>query len=276
MSAPAAHDAPPAVLTEAQARRALPALNWLGTIVYAVIAVTVLLGLWEALIRIYQVPIWLVPKPTDFLARLVTDAPLLLEHAGVTATTIVLGFLLGVAVAVPAGFLIVSFGALERGLYPVIVFLNIMPKTVIGPILIVWFGIGPLVSVLIVFLMCFFPIMVDAMSGFRAVDPKLAYITRSMGATPLQELRHIRIPAAMPSIYAGMKIGIVKAVEGVIIAEFIASEAGLGFLIMRASSFMDLTLMFAGLIATALLALAVNAVLMSGERLLMPWARRPA
>lgn len=246
---------------------------WLGAILYTVVSVAILLGLWEAAIRAYDVPIWLVPKPSDFLGRLVADIELISRHALVTATTILLGFALGVAIAVPAALLIVSVGALQRGLYPVIVFLNIMPKTVVGPILIIWFGISPLVSVLIVFLMCFFPVMVDAMSGFRAVDPKLSYITRSMGANLLQEFRYIRLPASMTYIYAGMKIGIVKAVEGVIIAEFIASEAGLGFLIMRASSFMDLTLMFAAIIATAIVALIFNGALMAGERALMPWAR---
>jgi len=237
------------------------------------VAVVFALGIWEALVRVYGVPIWLLPKPTDFLARLYTDAALIAYHAATTSWTILLGFLLGVLVAVPLALAIVSFGALERGLYPVVVFLNIMPKTVVGPIFVVWFGIGPLVSVFLVFLMCFFPVMVDAMSGFRAVDRRLFFITRSMGATPWQEFRYLRLPAAMGPIYAGMKIGIVKAIEGVIIAEFIASEAGLGYLIMRASGFMDLTLLFAALVATALVALLFNAVLTASERLLVPWAR---
>jgi NitT/TauT family transport system permease protein len=128
-------------------------------------------------------------------------------------------------------------------------------------------------AVMVVFLMSFFPILVDSMSGFRAVDPRLAYITRSMGASEWQAFRCIRLPAAMPHVFAGMKIGIVKAVEGVIIAEFIASNEGLGFMIMRASSFMDMTLLFSGLIAAALVALVFNGLLLATERILMPWAR---
>lgn len=247
--------------------------GWLASAAYTVGALAVLFLAWEVAIRIWQVPVWLVPKPSDFLGRFVEELPLLAAHAWVTSVTIVLGFLLGIAIAVPLALALVSVAALERGLYPVIVFLNIMPKTVIGPILIVWFGIGPLVSVLIVFLMCFFPVLVDAMSGFRAVDPRLYYITRSMGADGWQTFRHVRLPASMPHIYAGMRIGVVKAVEGVIIAEFIASNAGLGYLIMRASSFMDMPLMFSGLIATALVALAFNWVMTLAGHLLMPWAR---
>ncbi len=233
----------------------------------------VFLALWEVLNRAFEVPLWLLPKPSDFLARLIADFPMILGHAFATSTTIAAGFLLGVLVSVPLALAIVSVGALERGLYPVIVFLNIMPKTIIGPILLVWFGLGPTMAVMVVFLMSFFPILVDAMSGFRALDPRLGYITRSMGAKPWQTFRHLRLPAAMPSIFAGMKIGIVKAVEGVIIAEFIASDEGLGFMIMRASSFMDMTLLFSGLIAAALVALAFNGLLLATERTLMPWAR---
>jgi len=245
----------------------------LARLVYPVVAVAAFLGLWEVLVRIMDVPLWLLPKPSDFLSRMVVDHALLLEQAWSTAVSIVLGFALAVAVAVPLALAIVSIGTFERGLYPVIVFLNIMPKTVIGPILIVWFGVNQLVIVLIVFLMCFFPILVDSMAGFRATDPRLYYITRSMGANTWQAFRHVRLPAAMTFVFAGMKIGIVKAVEGVIIAEFIGSSAGLGFLIMRASSFMDQTLMFSGLIATALVAMVFNGAMLATEHWLMPWAR---
>jgi NitT/TauT family transport system permease protein len=247
--------------------------GWLLALLSPAVAIIAFLALWEALNRAYDVPLWLLPKPTDFLGRLVTDFPLILGHAFATSKTILYGFLLGILVSVPLALLIVSVGALQRGLYPVIVFLNIMPKTIIGPILLVWFGLGPLMAVLIVFLMAFFPILVDSMSGFRALDPRLTYITRSMGASDWQAFRHIRLPAAMPHIFAGMKIGIVKAVEGVIIAEFIASNQGLGFMIMRASSFMDMTLLFSGLIAAALVALVFNGLLLASERVLMPWAR---
>lgn len=250
------------------------AAGWLRSVGYTAAAVVLLMALWEGVIVAFEVPVWLVPKPSDFMARFFSEIPLLFHHALATSRTLVLGFLLGVAVAVPLALAIVSVPALQRGLFPVIVFLNIMPKTVVGPILIVWFGIGPLVAVLIVFLMCFFPVLVDSMSGFRAVDPRLYQITRSMGARSWQTFVYLRLPASMAHIYAGMRIGIVKAVEGVIIAEFIASSEGLGFLIMQASGFMDMTLMFSGLIAAALVALVFNGALTMGEAILMPWARR--
>jgi len=247
-------------------------LRALGAVVAPLMAVAAVLGLWEAAVRFWEVPVWLLPKPSDFLARIAQDWPVLLRHAAATSLNIVGGFLIGVAVAVPLALALVAVPALERGLYPVIVFVNIMPKTVIGPVLIIWFGVSPMVTVLIVFLMCFFPMLVDAMSGFRAMDPRLRQITRTMGASRWQTFRYIRLPSAMPSIYAGMRIGVVKAVEGVIIAEFIASNAGLGFLIMRASSFMDMPLMFSGLVVTAVVAVIFNGGMSLAGRLLMPWA----
>ena len=247
--------------------------SYLGSILVGALAVCALVGLWEVLLRLFEVPQWLVPKPSDFLPRLWDDRALVAGHALWTSLTIVEGFALGVLIAVPLALLIVTFGALERGLYPVIVFLNIMPKTVIGPILIVWFGIGPLVSVLIVFLMCFFPVLVDAMSGFKLVDRRLFYISRSMGADAWQTFWKVRLPAAMPYIFSGMRIGVVKAVEGVIIAEFIASNRGLGFMIMRASGFMDMTLVMAGLVAAALVALVFNGAMSLIGQVLMPWSR---
>lgn len=246
---------------------------YLSSILIGTAAVLLLLGLWEVSLRYYEVPIWLAPKPSDFLFRLYTDRALIAGHALATSVTIVEGFALGVLVAVPLALAIVSVGALERGLYPIIVFLNIMPKTVIGPILIIWFGISPLVAVLIVFLMCFFPVLVDSMSGFRLVDRRLFYISRSMGADRWQTFWKVRLPAAMPHIFSGMKIGVVKAVEGVIIAEFIASNQGLGFMIVRASAFMDMTLMFAGLVAAAIVALIFNGAMSLLGQWMMPWSR---
>ena len=107
------------------------------------------LSIWELLVWFFEVPLWLVPKPTDFLNRFFSDFSLIANHGAATSVTIISGFLLGIFVAVPLALLIVSSNSLQRGLYPVIVFLNIMPKTVIGPILIVWFGIGPLAAVII-------------------------------------------------------------------------------------------------------------------------------
>jgi NitT/TauT family transport system permease protein len=249
--------------------------QWISALVYPVISVLLLLGLWQSLISVFGVPIWLLPGPIDFIARFFSDFEMIFFHALATSRNLFLGFVVGVLIAVPLALTIVSVKTFERGLYPVIVFMNVIPKTIIAPILVLWFGVGPVISVVVVFLMCFFPILVDSMTGFKAVDPRLYYITRSMGASQLQTLLKVKLPASMDHIFSGMKIGIVKAAEGVIIAEFIASNEGLGFMMMRASGFMDMTLLFSGLIAAAIVALIFNGLMTGAERFLTPWARHP-
>jgi len=239
----------------------------------ACLSIILLLVLWEGLVRAWDVPIWLLPKPSDFLSRLLRDGALITAHAMATSLTMLSGFFIGIVVAVPLALVITFNATLRRGLYPLIVFFNIMPKTVIGPILIIWLGINPFVAVLIVFLMCFFPILVDAMTGFNHIDPRLFYISKTMGASLWQNFWKFRLPAAMPMIVSGMKIGLMKAVEGVIVAEFIASNKGLGFLIMQASSVLDLPLMFAAFIATALMALIFNGGMSLIGTLFLPWMR---
>ena len=195
----------------------------------------------------------------------------LFEHVWISTLRVFGAFLLACAVGIPLG-LAMGMSPVMRGIFdPPIEFYRPIPPLAYLPLMIIWFGIGPVVAALIVFLMCFFPILVDSMSGFRAVDPRLFYISRSMGATRWQSFWKFRLPAAMPAIFSGMKIGVVKAVEGVIIAEFIASNKGLGFMIMQASSFMDMSLMFAGLIAAAIVALIFNGAMGIAERVLMPW-----
>ena len=262
----------PAQQAESWNANLAPALKLFSGLAAPIISIGLFLGLWEVLAAVFDVPLWLLPRPSDFLWGIVTNFAEIWHHGLTTAKVLFFGFLLGVLVSVPLGLLIVSFGFLERGLYPVMVFLNIMPKTIIGPIMIVWFGIGPLVSVLIVFLMSFFPILVDCMSGFRSIDKRLYYITRSMGATPWQTFRYIRVQAALPYIFAGMRIGIVTAAEGAIVAEFIGSDEGLGYLIMYAASLMNISLMFSTIVAASILAIFFNSVVVASEKVLMPWA----
>jgi NitT/TauT family transport system permease protein len=112
--------------------RLVIALGWLKSVGYSAVAILLLMTIWEGALIFFDVPLWLAPKPSDFMARFFADLPLLFQHAVATSTTLILGFLLGVAIAVPLALAIVSIPALQRGLFPVIVFLNIMPKTVVG------------------------------------------------------------------------------------------------------------------------------------------------
>lgn len=246
----------------------------LGQLIAPATTLAAILIVWQALATFYQVPVYLLPKPTDFLPKLGSDYSLILWHTGATASIILFGFVSSAAIAVPLAFLIASNRSVEKGLYPLIVCLELVPKTITAPLLIVWFGIGPVPRVALTVLMTFFAILVESLSGFKAVDPRLYHLSRSMGASAWQTFWYIRLPAAMPFIFAGFKIGIVNAVTATIVAEFIGSSVGLGFLILSASSSMNMPLMFNGIVTVAVLGVVFNLIVTSLESRLMPWSIR--
>jgi NitT/TauT family transport system permease protein len=188
-----------------------------------------------------------------------------------TAYEVILGFVLATLVSVPLGFAIVSVKFIERALYPLIVFLQLTPKIAFAPLFIVWFGIGILPKVLITFLLCFFPTLVASMTGFRSLDERILYLTRSMGASSWHTLKYVRIPSALPYIFTGLKVSIVFAVTGAIVAEYVGANKGLGYLLLRGTSYLDTSLIFAVLVVLALMGLVFSYIVQFIEQIVIPW-----
>jgi NitT/TauT family transport system permease protein len=231
----------------------------------------VLLVAWQFLVRLFGVPEYILPLPTEFLSKLVESRALIWQHTLVTASEVLLGFLFAAAIGVPLGLMIVSFKWLERSLYPLIVFFQLIPKIAVAPLFVVWFGFGPFPKVLLTFLLCFFPTLVASMTGFRALDERVLYLTRSMGANAGQTFRHIRLPSAIAHIFGGFKVSIVFAATGAIVAEFVGSNSGLGYLLLRATSYLDMPLIFAVLVALSAIGIVFSYAVQLLERLCMPW-----
>ena len=228
---------------------------------------------WQLLVRPLGVPGYILPLPSEFLPRVVSDFPLIWENAKITAAAILMGFFWATLVSVPLGLLIVSVRVIEKALYPLIVFFQLVPKIAIAPLFVVWFGFGMFPKVLLTFLLCFFPTLVASMTGFRALDERVLYLTRSMGMNRWQTFRYVRLPAALTYIFAGLKVSIVFAVTGAIVGEFVGSNAGLGYLLLRATSLFDLPLIFACLVALSVLGIVFANLVDWAERILMPWQR---
>lgn len=229
--------------------------------------------LWQVVVVLGHISDLVLPPPSAFLYRIVANADSIYPQALNSTELIVIGFLAGAVPAVPLGYLIVTVPFLERTLYPFLIFLNVVPKVALIPLLLVWFGFGGLPKIIVAALLVFFPIMVDTMTGFRALDPRLLYISRSMGASPWQTLWRLRLPTAMPYIFSGMKIAVVLAVTVVIVSEFVGSNEGLGYLILRATANHDLALSFAALFVAAIIGLALTFAVGLLERLVLPWSR---
>ena len=242
-------------------------------ILLPVLTMVLTLAAWEYAEVYFSIPSYILPKPSEFLGRFYTDFGQIWSSTIATAQVVIYAFAIGGVIGIGLGYMIVTFPAFERGMYPLIVFLQIIPKTITAPVFVTWFGVGIFSKLTLTTFITFFPVLVDSIAGFRSIDPRLFHLSRSMGATRWQTFRRIQFPAALPQIFSGLKIGTVYAITAVIVIEFVGSVDGLGNLIVQALGMMDLTLMFAAILATSLLGLAFSLAVSSLERIIMPWKR---
>ncbi len=261
-------------LTRQAPRRLVSGYGVVRGVGLPLLSFVVLVVAWQLAIVGFNVPEYIVPAPSKFLARFFTARELIWSQSLITGSEVIEGFAIATLMSIPLALLIVSVKLVEQALYPLVVFLQLIPKIAVAPLFIVWFGFGQFPKVLLTFLLCFFPILVASMAGFKAIDQRLLYLTRSMGATPWQTLVFVRLPAAMPFIFSGLKVGIVMAVTGAIVGEFVGSNAGLGFLLLRASSYLDTVLIFAVLVALSVMGLFFSYAVEAAEWLIMPWQHK--
>jgi NitT/TauT family transport system permease protein len=218
-----------------------------------------------------KVPRYILPTPLATVEELLARAPLLGQHGLVTLREIALGFLLAVAVSVPCGLAVAFSPAVERVVMPLLVFTQLIPKIALAPLFIIWFGFGTFPKVFMTFLLSFFPIVIDAVVGFRSLDREIEYLARSMGLGGWRAFVKIRLPHALPQIFAGLKVAITLATVGAIIGEFVGSDRGLGYLLLVAGGDLRTELLFATLTVLTLIGLALYYVMALLERLAIPW-----
>src|SRR6266849_5605083 len=232
-----------------------------------------LIGLWWAAVEIIKVPGYLLPPPQDVLPRLVTSRQTLWNHTLVTLQEIILGFTLSVVTAIPLGLLIALSPTAKRMLYPLLVFIQLVPKIAIAPLFVVWVGFGPTSKVLLTLLLTFFPLLLASIAGFQLLDQRMLYLTRSMGATFWQTFRYLRFPSALPVIFGGLKTSATIAATAAIVAEFVGANKGLGYLLLQATGTLDTTLVFSILFLLTIIGLALNTIVELSEYVMTPWRR---
>ncbi len=236
-----------------------------------VIAVYVALFLaWEAGTRVFEVPAFLLPPPSAILARLAENPARLAVHTGTTLQEVLGGFLLGVAVSLPLGLLIVCSRFLERLVYPFLVAFQAIPKVALAPILVVWFGFGPTSKVMLGLVTAMFPIVINTVIGLNQTPPEMIHLMRSLGASSLQTFLKIRLIAAAPYIFGGFKVGITLAVVGAVVGEFIASNSGLGYLLLVANNSFDTAMLFGVVVVLSLMSIVLFYLIELLEALVLP------
>ena len=232
-----------------------------------------MVALWWAVVVVFNIPAYLLPGPEKVFARLITDAGLLWTHSQTTLAEILLGFAITIVTAIPLGLLIALSPLSRQLVYPPIMLMQLVPKIAVAPLFLVWLGFGMESKVLLTVLLTFFPLLVASISGFQILDDRLLYLTRSMGATSWQTFRYLRLPAALPVIFAGIKTSATIAATAAIVAEFVGANKGLGYVLLRGTSTMDIELVFAVLVVLTLIGVAINYLVEFCEWAMTPWQR---
>jgi len=218
-----------------------------------------LLTLWQLWVPLSGISPFILPTPLEIVARIGEDFPVLLRHARITVLEVTSGFGLAIGLGLPTALAIFYSRPVERAVYPLLVALQTIPKVALAPLLVLWLGYGWAPKVFLAFLISFFPIVIATVVGLKSLDREMVHLVRSMGANEWQTFVKVRLPAALPSIFGGFKVGIALAVIGAVIGEYVAAEQGLGYLQLLANSHFDTTLNFAALITIA----AIGVVLFS-------------
>ena len=232
-----------------------------------------IVGIWAAAIPIFKIPPYLLPSPGGVFARLITDWRQLWDNSLVTLTEIVLGFGLTVVLAIPLGLVIALSLIAKQIVYPPLMLLQLVPKIAVAPLFLVWLGFGIESKVLLTLLMTFFPLLLASISGFQILDTRFLYLTQSMGASSWQTFRFLRFPAALPVIFSGIKTSATIAATAALVAEFVGANKGLGYVLLRATSTMDIELVFAVLVVLTIIGIAINYAVEFAEWAMTPWER---
>ncbi len=230
--------------------------------------------LWEMAVVVLGVSPFILPAPSAVLEAGIKWWRPLMQDSAVTLMTTLIGFGMAIVFGLLLGVAIGSSTLVYRGLYPLLIAFNSIPKVAVVPVLIVWFGIGIWPAVITAFLISFFPIVVNVATGIATVEPELRDVLRALGAKPVDVIRKVGLPRAMPYFFASLKVAITVAFVGSIIAESVAPNAGIGRLMMVASSRFDVPLVFAGLIVTGIMGVLLYWIAEVIERRTTGWATR--
>jgi NitT/TauT family transport system permease protein len=223
--------------------------------------------LWQALVDAFQVPKFILPSPLAALATLAHPNYAWASNLTVTAVEILGGFALGAVVGVALAVIFTWSRIVALLLLPLFVTLNMIPKVAMGPLVIVWFSYGILANIVIAFSICFFPILLTTARGLSEVEPDLLDLVKSLRGSRWTLFRKIQLPGSLPYVFSGMKVGAILAVAGAIVGEFIASDRGLGFLMIQVQSSLDTPAMVMAVVLLTLLGVGLYGLVLGLERL---------
>jgi NitT/TauT family transport system permease protein len=237
------------------------------------VLIAVFLAVWEAGVRLFEIPMFILPTPTSVFTALYRGiaSALYVDHIWITITETLLGFVLGTSLAFLLGTVIALSRPVEYFLYPFVVMFQAMPKVALAPLIIVWFGLGLTSKVVNAALVAFFPLMVNTIVGLRSAEEDKVNLMKSLAATRTQIFWMLQLPNAMPYIFAGLEIAMIFALIGAIVAEFVGAQAGLGMLIQSMNFTMDVAGQFSVLLLLSLIGLSLNWIVTAIRQRVLFW-----
>lgn len=246
-----------------------------ASVLYPLLIILALFGAWELYTALSSVDPLILPAPHDVAQALYEDRALLWDDLTVTAGELLLGILVaGIVGFVSAVALHLSL-VLRSAVYPVLIASQTIPIVLVAPLLVFWLGFGIAPKLVVIGLISFFPIAVTTLDALGRIDPELIKLMRTLDAPRLRILRHIELPAALPGLFSGAKIGVAVAVIGAVFAEWIGSSAGLGHSVQQSLAHLETPRSYAAVLILSAFAIALFGLLTLAERLIVPWARNP-
>jgi len=229
------------------------------------------LVVWELFVVIFGIRAYILPRPTEIAVAIVKYPGSLLTGSAYTLRSMLLGYVtaavLGLLIALPIAFSRI----MERTVYPLLVISQLVPKVALAPIFVIWFGFGLLPKIMIVFLLSFFPVLLNSIVALKSIDPEIVYLARSTGASRLDMFLKVRLPNSLPTIFAGLKLAAISATIGAVIGEFIGSDSGLGYIILTAQGDLQTDLSFSAIVVLTVLGFLLYYGVESVERISIPW-----
>lgn len=232
----------------------------------------VLLVLWQLIVDGGVIPRFLLPSPTDIGRTLIRILPDIYHHTMITLAEAFAGFMLSILLALVLSVLMDSIPVVKKAIYPILVVSQTVPIIVLAPLFAIWFGFGMLPKVIVVVLVCFFPIVVSLLDGLASVDPDTINLLRSMKASRLQIFRLVKLPGAMVSFFSGLRIAATYSIMGAVIGEWLGGKAGLGIYMIRVKNSFALDKTFAAILVIMVLSMLVFYAIKLIQRIVMPWS----
>ena len=229
------------------------------------------MAVWELLVRWFQIKPYILPAPSAIPAEMAKRWTTVLSGALYTGEAMLVGFAVAVVVGVLLAVVVAFSRRVEALVYPVVLFLQIVPKIAVAPLFLIWIGYGLTPKVLVVFLLSFFPVLLNAIQAFKSVDPEIMDLARSTGASRLRVFRMVQLPHALPLIFTGIKVAAALSATAAVVAEFVASDRGLGYQLIEHSNNMNTPMTFGVILVLCVMGLLLYGAVELIERIAIPW-----